>query len=193
MKTLKKIAAMRYAVCALMAFCLCLPLVGDDAAKKKFEETKAKAEKGDASAQLNLGYMYFSGKGVPNGQKEAAKWIRKAAEQGLATAQSIMGAMYANGNGVLKDDKEAVKWYRKALNRRRRAQTSLGAMYYNGGGILEDYETAYAWINIAVANGNSNAEEYKPLIEKKLFPKQIAKAQELSKEMIKKNPKLINE
>ena len=28
MKTLKKIAAMRYAVCALMAFCLCLPFLG---------------------------------------------------------------------------------------------------------------------------------------------------------------------
>ena len=39
--------------------------------KKKFEETKAKAE-GDASAQLNLGYMYFSGKGAERPEEAAS-------------------------------------------------------------------------------------------------------------------------
>ena len=106
---------MKTTLTALLAICLCLPLMGDDAAKKKeFEETKAKAEKGNAAAQFNLGLMYASVKGVPKDLKEAAKWCRKAAEQGYAPAQLFLGFMYEKGQGVLEDDKEAVKWYRKA-------------------------------------------------------------------------------
>ena len=52
---------MNSALITLLAFCLCLPLVGDDAARKKFEETKAKAEKGVAVAQNNRGLMYDNG------------------------------------------------------------------------------------------------------------------------------------
>ena len=55
---------MKSALIALLAICLCLPLMGDDAAKKKFEEMKAKDEKGDAKAQDFLGYMYERGRGV---------------------------------------------------------------------------------------------------------------------------------
>ena len=147
---------MKSALIALLAFCLCWG-VGCSKNLSEFEETKALAEKGDASAQNNLGYMYDAGNGVSQDFEEAAKWYRKAAEQGEAFAQFNLGIKYRTGQGV-----------------------------------LQNFVTAYAWINIAVANGNSNAEEYKPLIEKKLFPKQIAKAQELSSEMIKKNPKLLN-
>ena len=75
---------MKSVLTALLAICLCLPLMGDDAAKKKFEETKAKAEKGDAVAQSLLGFMYQYGEGVQKDFKEAVKWYRKAAEQGLS-------------------------------------------------------------------------------------------------------------
>ena len=72
------------------------------------------------------------------------------------------------------------------------AQTNLGAMYINGQGVLQTFVTAYAWINIAVANGNLTAEEYKPIIAQKMTPEQIAEAEELFIEMVKKNPKLLN-
>ncbi|MSR43556.1 MAG: hypothetical protein EXS19_05920, partial [Pedosphaera sp.] len=39
-------------------------------------------EKGDASAQYNLGVMYANGLGVPKDEVEAVKWYRKAADQG---------------------------------------------------------------------------------------------------------------
>ena len=147
---------MKSTLTALLAICLCLPLMGDDAAKKKFEETKAKAEQGDASAQFNLGLMYDKGEGVLEDDKEAVKWFRKAAEQGYAIAQ---------------------------LN--------LGGMYYNGKGVLEDYATAYAWFNIAAANGGVNAREIKSLLAKEMTADQIAEGQKLSREMLKKNPKLL--
>ena len=49
------------------------------------------AERGDASAQYALGYMYASGNGVEKDKTEAARWYRKAAEQGHAMAQYALG------------------------------------------------------------------------------------------------------
>ena len=42
------------------------------------------AKQGDASAQHNLGQLYYQGKGVPQDDKTAAKWFRLAAKQGDA-------------------------------------------------------------------------------------------------------------
>ena len=55
------------------------------------------AEKGDASAQDNLGIMYKNGQGVPQDDKEAVKWYRMAAEQEDARAQTTLGVRYFNG------------------------------------------------------------------------------------------------
>ena len=46
------------------------------------------AEQGDASAQYNLGVMYYKGAGVPKDTSAAVDWYRKAASQGLALAQN---------------------------------------------------------------------------------------------------------
>ena len=63
-------------------------------AGKSFQETKIEAEKGDARAQVNLGFMYYNGEGVPMTRAEAVKWYRKAADQGYDMAQSKLGFMY---------------------------------------------------------------------------------------------------
>ena len=54
---------------------------------------KRKAERGDAAAQVDLGFAYENGKGVPQDDKEAVKWYRKAADQGHPQAQSNLGNM----------------------------------------------------------------------------------------------------
>ena len=72
------------------------------------------AEQGDAVAQNKLGTMYFSGKGVAEDKRQAAKWFQKAAEQGNADAQYNLGLMYENGLGVAKDERKAVEWHQKA-------------------------------------------------------------------------------
>ena len=53
------------------------------------------AESGDATAQLNVGSMYYLGVGVTQNFEEAARWYRKAADQGLATAEVALGGLYA--------------------------------------------------------------------------------------------------
>ena len=67
----------------------------------------------------------------------------------------------------------------------------LGLMYGGGHGVLEDSVTAYAWFNIAAANGEVLAKGSKGRLAEKMTPEQITKAQELSTEMVKKNPKLL--
>jgi hypothetical protein len=56
--------------------------------------------------------------------------------------------------------------------------------------VLEDAVTAYAWFNIAAFNGNANAKKAKGAPAKEMTAEQIAEAQKLSREMLKKNPKL---
>ena len=163
-------------------------------AEKKFTETKAKAETGDAEAQASLGYMYANGEGVWEDDKEAAKWFRKAAEQGHARVQNNLGNRYAYGKGVPKNAKEAVKWFRKAAEQGYAdAQFNLGLMYFKGQGVLGDGVTAYAWWNLAAANGFAPAKKKNDIIAKSMNPSQIAKAEMLSKEMLKKNPKLLKQ
>jgi TPR repeat protein len=58
--------------------------------------------------------MHATGQGVPQDDKRAAQWWRKAAEQGEANGQSNLGILYANGQGVPQDYKRAAEWYRKA-------------------------------------------------------------------------------
>ena len=40
------------------------------------------ADQGDASIQALVGFMYYSGQGVPQAYVKALKWYRKAADQG---------------------------------------------------------------------------------------------------------------
>ena len=122
--------------------------------------------------------------------------ILKAAEQGYAQAQFNLGYAYANGKGVPEDYKEAVKWWRKSAEQGyAQAQYNLGVMYYDGEGVPEDYIQAYAWWNIAAANGEviRTAKGWKAQVVKEMTKEQIAKAKQLSTEMVKANPKLMGD
>jgi TPR repeat protein len=67
------------ALLVLVVVAIRLPAQQSEADRKQFEATKAKAEKGDAIAQFNIGYAYFNGSGVAKDEAEAAKWCRRAA------------------------------------------------------------------------------------------------------------------
>ena len=88
---------------ALLAF--------QSAAASEFDETKALAEQGLATAQYNLGVMYADGDGVPENVTEAVKWYRKAADQGDAEAQFNVGNGYATGRGVPQNNIRAYVWW----------------------------------------------------------------------------------
>ncbi len=68
------------------------------------------AEGGDSVAQTYMGFMYETGRGVPQNYTMAAHWYRRAAEQGNDTAQYTLGLLYDKGFGVRQDLVEANKW-----------------------------------------------------------------------------------
>lgn len=68
------------------------------------------AEQGDPAAQSYLGFMFETGRGVPQNYTEAAMWYRRAAEQGDTLAQYSLGLLYDKGQGVPQDIVEANKW-----------------------------------------------------------------------------------
>ena len=57
-------------------------------------------DQGKALAQLNLGWCYAAGLGVPLDLVQAAAWYRKAAEQGNAEAIN-----YCDGSGFGRGEK----------------------------------------------------------------------------------------
>jgi TPR repeat protein len=75
------------------------------------------AEGGSATAQNNLGTMYFAGRGTLQDDAEAVRWWRNAAEQGLAAAQFNLGRSLANGRGVPQNFVEAYMWLSLAAAR----------------------------------------------------------------------------
>lgn len=58
------------------------------------------AEHGDASAQYNLGKMYYMGEGVPQNYHVAKKWWEPASNKGNAKAKNGLGTLYYSGKGL---------------------------------------------------------------------------------------------
>jgi uncharacterized protein len=121
-------------------------------------QLQAKAEAGDAAAQLALGRAYQKGDGIRQNDELAVMWYRKAADQGNAIAQNNLGIMYRMGSGVEKNKEEAVKWYRLAARQGdANAMFNLGTAYYNGDGTASNEFQAYDWFLVAEEAGSTNA------------------------------------
>jgi V8-like Glu-specific endopeptidase len=116
------------------------------------------AEKGDARAQFDIGFMHAYGWGVPRSPAEALTWYRKAADQGLPIAQHFLGLVYFNGEGVRPDCAEAVRWFaRAAAQGFAQAQFMLGLMTLDGNGVTKDLVQGYALIVVAGQAGVRSA------------------------------------
>jgi TPR repeat protein len=83
----------------------------EEFSSEEFISLKARAEKGCAQSQCDLGVCYDFGRGVLQNTVEAVKWFRKAAEQGHLDAQFNLGCAYEQGIGVPKDEVEAYAYY----------------------------------------------------------------------------------
>ena len=126
---------------------------------QKFGEYKAKAETGDAEAQVTLGDCYCDGTGVAKDVVAAVRWYRKAADQGNAKGQRRLGFSYAKGLGVKQDDAAAAKWWRLAADQGdATAQANLGDCYLDGKGVKQDDAEAVTWFRKAAAQGEARAQ-----------------------------------
>jgi TPR repeat protein len=75
--------------CGLLAGCD----RGVDPAQKKFQETQAKADQGDAAAQCELGFMYTTATGVIRDPVQAHAWWNLAAANGDPEARRNLAAL----------------------------------------------------------------------------------------------------
>ncbi|MDD5285830.1 MAG: tetratricopeptide repeat protein [Desulfuromonadaceae bacterium] len=90
--------------------------MGDHA--RAFTEYISIAERGDVRAQLNVGWMYYYGEGVPQNKAMALDWYRKAAKQGDVTSMFNLAYAYEHGDGVILDLNESRRWYGKVAEQR---------------------------------------------------------------------------
>ena len=173
------------------------PAATNGVASSTIEEIKAKAEKGDAQAQFQLGICYFFGKGVATNYTESIEWIRKSADQGFAQAEYILGVGYTKGDlGLLpKDEAEAVKWYQKAAEQGfAEAQDNLGYMCFSGKTVTQkgdgrttiDLDGAEKWYLKAAEQGNVDAQTQLGLI-KLFFKIDYAEAEKWLRKAAEKN------
>lgn len=124
------------------------------------DELRAKATRGDAQAQCELGVMYRDGNGVKRNYDTAFWWFLKASERGSVEAQYQAGEMYWAGQGTMQDYGEALKHYRKAAEQGSvNAQRKLGEMYTRGVGVEYDANEARKWYRKAAEQGNEYAQE----------------------------------
>jgi len=186
----------------LLAGLACLSFVSGQQTKAPASESpeslRGRAEKGDAEAQFNLGFMYHFGQGVTPDYAEALRWYRKAADLGNVSAQFNLGSMYDFGEGVPQNYAEAVRWYRRAADQGDvRAQFNLGNMYAQGQGAMQDYVEAHMWMNLAASHATGDDQkriaDVRDAVTKKMTPQQIAEAQRRAREWKPKTAQVLKE
>jgi uncharacterized protein len=121
----------------------------------------AKANAGDAPAQLAVGVTYERGDGAKPDYAQAESWYRRAAIQNNSEAQIRLAALYRDGRGVKRDVVEAAAWYRKAADSGNViAQGTLGILYSVGQGVPHSDVDAYYWLALAAAVTGPEQEKY---------------------------------
>jgi len=108
--------------------------------------------------------------------------LGKMAQQGDAEAQWRLGTLYRNGDGVRQSDSDAVEWFRRAAEQRFvPAISALGSQYWAGRGVPQDYAKAYVWYDVALAEGDANAESQLQDLSAELTPEEVANAHQQAK------------
>jgi TPR repeat protein len=122
----------------------------------------ARANAGDAAAQVQLGESYAAGKDVGQDLQQAAEWYKKAADKGDLAAELHLAVLYRDGGKDLpREMKQAAEWYRRAAEQGdASAQATLGTLYSIGQGVAQNYVEAYYWLDLAAAVNGPRQQQY---------------------------------
>lgn len=124
----------------------------DSRAAELFEKA---AEKGHRRAQLNLGTLYFRGRGVPRDLIQARAWLEKAAADGDPYATYALGrAMSESAPPAAADPVRAADLFRRAAEKGHMlAALRYGMALSEGAGVKKDTIAAERWLLQARENG----------------------------------------
>ncbi len=125
---------------------------------------------GNSAAQVRLGSLYYLGQGVPEDEKQAIFYWKKAAGQGSADAMFHLGSAYLFGNQAARTvpdpDREAATWYFQAASAgHAEAQYHLGLLFLAGKGVIDSRIEATRWFRKAAAQGHHEARKALNIIE----------------------------
>ena len=151
------------------------------------------ADRGDATAQFNLGVMHANGIGLPRDSAQAEEWYRLAAAQGVADAQYNLALLYASGESTTHDDSEAEGWYQRAAAQgHARSQYNLAVLWAKGDGVPRNEVRAYMWFDLAATQFPASETEARnlairsrDLVAQSMTEEQIAEARRLAAEWTK--------
>lgn len=139
-----------------------------------YKEFKQSAERGNSSAQVNLGNLYMKGLGVEQSYLQALKWYEKAALLGNPVGQAKMGILYYYGLGVSEDPAKAVEWFIRAADQGdAEAALVLAQLYLGGEGINRNPKEAYLWSSVAAELGKSDATGLRAELARELSPRDL--------------------
>ena len=122
-------------------------------------ELIAKAERGEADAQNELGKYYLNGdERKPDGE-ESMKWFEKAAAQGHLAAQYNAAFSHYLGRGVEMNVKKAEYWWLKsAAQGDAESQNILGLLYQMDTDIPRNDKAAACWFLKAAYQDHGEAQ-----------------------------------
>ncbi len=131
---------------------------------------QAKADAGDAAAEVALGEHYAQAAATDDDKTQMARdyqqelaWYRKAADQNYIPGEMHLAALYRDGGGktIPRDMEQAATWYRRAADQGDpAAQATLGVLYSFGQGVPQNYVEAYFWLDLAASVSGPNQEKY---------------------------------
>ena len=130
-----------------------------DPERDRARELLRKAKQGDAESQGLLGYLYETGRGVPQSFAEALRWYGEAARNGAALALYCLGRLHEDGRGAQQDFGKAAQYYSKAARRgEQRSLGRLGYLYETGRGVTQSLRDAADCYRKAAGSGDAFAE-----------------------------------
>jgi TPR repeat protein len=143
---------------------------GESASVAQVDATQlAKANAGDAAAQVQVGESYARVGANEHDREEAGKdyeqaaaWYKEAADQNNIAGELHLAALYRDGGtGFARDMTQAAAWYRKAADHGDvDAQATLGVLYSMGQGVPQSDVEAYFWLDLAADVSGPNQEKY---------------------------------
>lgn len=128
-------------------------------------------------AEFALAQAYDEGIGVKAEPARALAFYKVAAVAGHAGAQQALATYFYKGEQVARDLPLARKLFlAAAVQGSDSAMSSAGAMLFRGEGGNKDVVQALAWLRLSASMGNEQAASNAKIIEKRLTPDELARA-----------------
>lgn len=115
-------------------------------------------KKENVKSIINLGNIYYRGKGVKQDFAKAYQFFQQAADRGEKQAQSNLGTMYAKGQFVTQDMNKAIDFWLKAAEMGKYdCYNTVGAKYYTGDRVKRNRKKAFYYFQLGQQQGDTEA------------------------------------